>query len=590
MKPADSDVRANLLNAAAQLERMAAEQNEGSIRSAAQELAGKIQQNRFHLVVVGQFKRGKTTFLNALLGEPVLPVAVLPLTSIVTVLRYGDTPRATVFFQSGRQAGIRLDQLPEYVTESGNPRNRKLVGHAEVFYPSDYLRGSVTLIDTPGIASVYAHNTQVTYDFLPRIDAAIFITSPEPPVTSAEIEFLADLLPQVSKTFIVMNKADLVDASHLSEVLEFARRSLPAALANDPSSVFAVSARQALEAKLAGDQSLLERSGFPELEAQLNRFLRDEKGRVFLQSVSRNLFRLIADLRMYLALQVQAAMMPVEELRARISAFDEHLNSARQQQEDNALLLKGNLARLSSTFENQAKSFAESQLDPMLSTVRACFEKSRSLSRRQLASAMDRFLAQQLERQFDRWRADFEPSAVASFREITERFQKQVNELILKVRETAGTLFGVEIERLEASEELAFLEPTGYHTDPALDWGLGSAPLLLPAGLFHRYLLRRVLKNVADELERNATRVAYDLKRRLDKSVSAFERTVKGKLTETIGGLRRVIQSALERHESGSLEVEELVARLSAAVRQLDQVADNVHGALSELDTPVEAR
>jgi hypothetical protein len=142
---------------------------------------------------------------------------------------------------------------------------------------------------------------------------------------------------------------------------------------------------------------------------------------------------------------------------------------------------------------------------------------------------------------------------------------------------------------MEAVEELAFLEPTGYHTDPTLDWGLGNAPLLLPGALFHRYLLRRFLMKVPDELERNATRVAYDFKRRLNESVSLFERTMSHKLNETIEGIRRVIQAALERHASGATEAENLVARLSAAVRQLDQLAGTVQAACLELDTPVEA-
>lgn len=240
-------------------------------------------------------------FLNALLGERILPVAVLPLTSVVTILRYGDAPRATVHFQSGQQLEIRPVQLRDYVTEEGNPHNLKRVSHVDVFHPSPHLSGGVTLIDTPGVAGVYAHNTQVTYDFLPRIDAAIFVTSPEPPLTSAEIEFLPDLTEQVSRVFLVMNKADLADARQLSEVLEFTWRSLPAGLRGDAGEIFTVSARQALEAKLKGDRSLLERSGFPVIEERLSRFLREDKSRVFWASVSWRLARLIAELRRFSA-------------------------------------------------------------------------------------------------------------------------------------------------------------------------------------------------------------------------------------------------------------------------------------------------
>ena len=577
------DVRQDLLSATAELERLAAGHQQQSICSSAKDLAQKIEQNRFHLVVVGQFKRGKTMFLNALLGDAILPVAVLPLTSVVTILRYGEAPRGTVYFQSGQQLGIGIRQLPDFVTEKGNPHNVKGVSHVDVFYPSPYLRGGVTLIDTPGVASVYAHNTQVTYDFLPRIDAAIFITSPEPPLTSSEVEFLSGLMEQVSRIFVIMNKTDLADAHQLSEVLDFARRSLPEGLRGDGREIFTVSARQALEAKLTGDLSLLGRSGFPALEDRLNRFLRDEKGRVFLASVSRNLARLIAELRMFLALQIQAARMPVEELRGKIAEFNEHLRLAGQQREDNELLLRGGLVRLSSAFDSAAKSFAESQVEPLAAAARAHLEQLHSLPRKRLASVMDRFVAERIREVFDRWRREFEALAIEDFRQVAGRFQTTINQLIQEVRETAGSLFGLALGRFQAAEELADLEPTGYYTDSLLDWGLGNAPLLLPGRLYHRYLLRRVLKAVPEELERNATRVAYDFRRRLNKSVSAFQQAMEGKLEETIVGIRGALRSALERHEAGSAEAEDLVAKLSDAIEESDRLQRKLERVASEL-------
>jgi ribosome biogenesis GTPase A len=587
MNGQDATVRAELLSVAEALARLAAAQDEAVVQNAAAELSRKIQQNRFHLVLIGQFKRGKSTVLNALLGAPILPVAVLPLTSVVTVLRYGESPEGVVFFQDGRQTRIDVGRLTEFVTEKENPRNRKSVGHVEVFYPSEYLHGGVTFIDTPGIGSVYTHNTQVTYDFLPRSDAAIFVTSPEPPLTSVETELLADLAPKVGKTFVVMNKADLVDRNHLAEVLSFTRHTLPAGFERSP--IFSISARQALEARMGGDHVLLEASGFPRLERELNRFLRDEKSRVFLNSVRRSLLGAVSEFRMHLALEIKAARMPVEELREKLAEFNQALALARQQQEDNEFLLKGNVARLAATFEGAVKEFAESQLHPLLGAVRVHFDQVRTLPRRQLAPAMDRFLASQICHRFDRWRADFESTAAAGFREFTDRFQGQVNELIHKLHETAGALFGVEISGLQTTEELAFLESEGYQTDPLLDWGLGNAPLLLPGGLFRRYVLSRILKKVPEELERNATRVAYDFKRRLDRSASAFRQALAGKLAETIEGIQRIICTAIERHESGSVQADEVASRLSTVTAELDRLEQKLRSVTSGLKAAVEA-
>ncbi len=573
----------SLTGAAGRLEDLAAAWRQEAIAAAARDLAQRLEQNRFHLVVVGQFKRGKTTFLNALLGEAILPVAVLPLTSVVTVLRYGDSPRAVVHFESGRRLPIELERLHEFVTESGNPRNAKQVAHVDVFYPSSLLAGGVTLIDTPGVASVYEHNTQVTYDFLPKIDAAIFVTSPEPPLTSAEIEFLRDLGQQVSRVFLIMNKADLADPEQLAEVLEFARRSLPENLPADRSPIFAVSARKALEAKRNGDAALLEHSGLPEFEQRLAEFLESERDEVFQTSLGRRLLRLAEELRMLLSLQIQAARMPVEELRGKIAAFDRQLAAARQQREDNQILLKAGMARLSAAFEAAAREFSEAQIPSLTAEGRRHFESLRGVGRRRLAAEMDRFLAERIGRLFEQWRSDFEEKALQDFRQVTGRFQKNLNDLIRQVRHTAGELFGLEMAPFEAEEELVWLEPTGYYTDRLLDWGLGNAPLLLPGGLFRRYMLQRVLKAVPEELERNATRVAYDFKRRLQKSVSAFQHAVDRRLEEAIHGIQQAMQAALEQHEAGSAEAEQLAAKLTGALRELDGIRESVRQAVPGL-------
>lgn len=576
MTAADTDALQTLSSATAELERLARERGEQTVVAAARELSEKIEQNRFYLVVVGQFKRGKTSLLNALLGEAILPVAVLPLTSVVTILRYGDSPSASVHFESGAPIPVGLDRLAEYVTESGNSRNIKGVGHVEVLYPSPHLQAGLTFVDTPGIASVYAHNTQVTYGFLPRIDAAVFVTSPEPPLTAAEVEFLEDLGKQVSKIFVVMNKADLVEASHLAEVIQFTKQSLPAGLTEENAPVLPVSSRLALEAKLTGDAVLLEGSGLAGLEGELRRFLRDEKGAVFLESIARSLLRLIAELRMYLSLRVRAVQMPVEELRAKIVEFEEQLGSARQQQEDNDLLLKGSLARLSAAFEERARAFAESQAAGMSEAVRRFLEQSRTLPRRRLAGAVDRFIADGVREAFDKWRIEFEASAVGSFREATTRFQTKVNALARQVRETAGNLFRVAIADLEMNENLVYVEPTGYYIDSLLDWGLGNAPLLLPGGLYRRHLLRKALKRVPDELERNATRVAYDFKRRLTESVSRFQRDLNRKLSDTTDSIRHAMRTALERHELGAQEAELLAGEVEASLEALDRLRSGV--------------
>jgi GTPase SAR1 family protein len=573
--------RERLLRVLTSLAETATLQDAHASQSAVALLREKVEQNRFYLTVVGQFKRGKTTFLNALLGAEVLPVAILPLTSVVTMLRYSESPSAEVVFQSGLRSTIRLAELGDYVTEKGNPKNVKRVSHVIVAYPSEYLRGGVALVDTPGIGSVYTHNTQVTYDFLPQVDAAIFVTSPEPPITNAEIEFLTDLASHVRKVFVVLNKTDLLSASQLREVLDFTRHSLPESIAATSDSVIAISAAQALKAKDQGDPELLAACGFQRLEEKLGKFLASEKNLVFYASVARNTHKLIADLRLSCELQIRAAQMPLDELRTKLAELDRHLAHAQQEREDSQVLLQNSVSQISKLFEAEAMSFAGEMVESLSTEIRRHWQHHESLGRKELASEMDRLLKLRVEQLFDGWRAKFEGDATGHFRQATNRFAQRVNELIAGVRHTAGSLFGFSVQEFDAVEELAELEPCGYFTDPVLDWGLGNAPLLLPRSIFRRYLLRVMVRKAETELERNATRVAFDYKKRLSKSVSLFLEGMTAKLNETVDGIRGALTSVVERQQAGAaaaqVQLEErqaILARLDECKRDLDSAAD----------------
>lgn len=125
----------------------------------ARDLAARVAEGRFFLATVGQFKRGKSTLLNALLGEPLLPAGVAPVTSAITVIRFGHDRSARVIVKDGGSSTIRVDELPLFVTERGNPRNEKHVAAVDIFHPASLLAKGMCLVDTPGLGSVFEANS-----------------------------------------------------------------------------------------------------------------------------------------------------------------------------------------------------------------------------------------------------------------------------------------------------------------------------------------------------------------------------------------------------------------------------------------------
>lgn len=259
-------------------------------------LLSRLAEDRFNLVVVGQFKRGKSSLINAILGRDVLPTAIVPLTSIITALRYGPASRAVVY-REGSDSGlpVGISELADYVTERGNPSNEKRVISVDVEVPSTFLRRGLHVVDTPGIASAYQANTATTYAFLPEADAVIFVTSVESPLTEAELSFVDTIRQSVERVFFVLNKVDQVTPAELTEVLTFTENLLRERVGTPALRLFPVSARQALEGKLTGERGQIDQSGLPAFEEALAAFLRAEREVTLLRAILDRARRLLAE-------------------------------------------------------------------------------------------------------------------------------------------------------------------------------------------------------------------------------------------------------------------------------------------------------
>jgi len=253
-----------------------------------EELMAKLAEDRFTLAVVGQFKRGKSSLMNAIIGRELLPVGVLPLTSAITILRYGPKERLLI-----RRSDVSLpfpqeepvERLAEFVTERGNPGNCKRVKTATIEVPLPFLRRGLEFVDTPGIGSAIEANTATTLNFLPECDAALFVTSGESPFTSIELQFLKDIRQHVHKIFFVVNKMDLLGANERQEVLDFVRDTIRRQTDADDVKFFPVSSRRGLAAKQMDDWTGGLESGLSELEGALACFLSSEKASVFLNAI-----------------------------------------------------------------------------------------------------------------------------------------------------------------------------------------------------------------------------------------------------------------------------------------------------------------
>jgi len=285
-------------------------------RSRLTELFTRLAEDRFNLVVAGRFSRGKSTLMNAILGVDRLPTGILPLTSVITSVAYSSREDVQIEFEEGRFGyEIPMSELADYITERGNPGNVKRIAQARLGLPVELLRRGFYFVDTPGLGSAIAENARTTETFLPEADALLMVSGYDAPLSDDEVRIARTLARLNRRLFFVLNKQDVVSEGERHEVYDYVQGRLAQIFDGTLPRIFSVSARDALESKLAADRARLVASGVPALEKELTRFLIEDKNEDFLRGMCDRVLQLLN------GLDCDAG---VQSLKQRLAALRSH--------------------------------------------------------------------------------------------------------------------------------------------------------------------------------------------------------------------------------------------------------------------------
>lgn len=243
----------------------------------------------FRIVVMGEIKKGKSSFINALLGhKDLVPVCSDVATSTIFKICYGHEVGYKVFFLPGSGTPplpIQPAELSAYGTEDGNPGNGKQVDFIQVFCPSPLLKAGLVVVDTPGLGGLFKQHKRITYQYVPKADAVFLVTdSVESPIGQAELDLLADLKKVTKHIFFVQTKSRLVDAEARDARKENNLRILSeqAGFEKDTIRYFVVDSATKFIADEEQDLKKLDRSGFDDVALFVNGYIRPNVQRLLM--------------------------------------------------------------------------------------------------------------------------------------------------------------------------------------------------------------------------------------------------------------------------------------------------------------------
>jgi GTPase SAR1 family protein len=442
---------------------------------ATERLASRLDAESLKVLVVGQFKQGKSTLINAMLGEEVLPAFAVPCTAVINEIKYGDTCKALVHFRNPLPERlpttlsevalkhirkhapnvppieIGVQELQDYVVipdpakDHSDSVAESPFSLVEIYWPIDLCRNGVEIIDSPGL-NEHGTRTRVTTDYLTKVDAIVFVLSCLQLAGQKEIEFVEDNLRAAGHEEIIFacNRIDQVRAREREKLIAYGRSRLEPLTNLRGEGVFFVSAADGLEGRVEKDPELLRESGLLELEGRLARFLVDSRGRLKLLQPARQLLievnRAIAET---IPSQIDMLSVSVDDLRKRYDSIQPHVNETTKRCENVLSRVKNGRERLREDVLSKVELFMRQVADNVTSwaelyELRSEFKvvtfESSDKQAKTIANEVAEYLNERVSREYTSWsKTELLPLIERKVKEITASVESSLDEIVADI-------------------------------------------------------------------------------------------------------------------------------------------------------------
>ncbi len=558
-------------------------------------LRNRFLQGRLNLAVLGQFKRGKSSLLNALLGIDILPTSVIPLTAIPTFLTSGDIYSARILFDSEKSDLLFSHNnyqkvrefIAEFVTEEKNPRNEKKVREVVISIPGNsLLEKKIVFIDTPGIGSTYKHNTEATLNFLPQCDAAFFVISPDPPITEAELDFLRSVKEKVPKLFFVLNKADYLNEEEKKDILNFLEANLAKSGIDVKGKIFPVSAKHALEAKLNNDFDLLKKSGVVAIEKHLIEFLANEKNNALAKAIAIKILNSLSGILLNVDLKIKSLKMPFEILEKKRIQFEEKIKELTIEKQAILDILNGDNKRIHLFLEEYSASLRERSETYFEGIVKELIASS---SKKEInESNIREILAEKIPVFFEKEMRKTTELFEDKVGKLLNRHKEKANRLISSLKEIAANLFEVSYTEFKEDRFFELIQQPYWVT---YKWNATFNPIppnivdkMLPLKVKNNRILNRLKQQIHTLTVSNIENLRWSIFQSIDKSFRSFERVLEDGFQTAVNLTYGAVKVAFVKRIEEKEKVKNTLKNLEKVRIELEAMLKEIKGFLEKID------
>ncbi len=529
------------------------------------ELRRRLAAATVRILLTGEAKRGKSTLGNALLGREVLPSGVRPVTAIATTVVAGLPERLVVRHCDGREVEHPLEELADFVTERSNPTNTRGVTSVEVVLEGLPLSGCV-LVDTPGVGSVFAHNTEHAQQAMAAMDVAVFVLTADPPISDSERQLLEVVGARSVATFVVLNKADRLSPEELDDARSFVTEVTGA------EDIFVCSARDGLAARMARDDSGFAESGVAALLEAITARLRTRGQHDLTESIARSADRMLEATTDRLRLTRAAVEAVAQDRRRDVDLFVAELaqvDVGDQQAQASASWERDRLRRRLDDEAAQQVLVLTSQTRARLTALLA----HASTSTVDLESTVRPELTELIATEVEQWRTQWLRDLQQALDGLATRQQSALDQAADTVAASALRLLGARLRPVITPLPVPDVGRFSFDFSPAVGWNTAlveQSRRLLPAPWRRRTVEQSLYAEAEVLVDRQVGRARSDLQRRLEAAVREQSQEMGTRFRELHEGLADALTAATRLESDDSAEQ---AAHLAALDDRLGELA-----------------